>query len=132
MVDRNAAIPQLHYPRCCYFLGAYILLALITSSLGIGMVHTGVTPIHSPLMRAHVMCGLFGAVGASIAAIRKYYRALITEATAYSSCQAITNRTDWNWGWVFYYLSRPIVGAVLGALAYTLTFVGVSILLLSA
>jgi hypothetical protein len=73
------------------------------------------------------MCGLFGSAGASIAAIRKYYRALISEATARAGGQA-PNPTNWSWGWVFYYLSRPILGGVLGALAYTLSLVGVSIL----
>ena len=118
---------DLTHPRRCYFIGAYILLALITSAAAIGFVHANVVPIPTQLLRAHLMCGLFGTVGASIAAIRKYYRALITEATAHAAGQA-PHPLNWSWGWTFYYLSRPILGGVLGALTYTLSFVGVSVL----
>jgi hypothetical protein len=77
----------------------------------------------SPLLRAHVLCGAFGMLGSSMAAIRKYYRALITESTSAASGLAAP-RLAWDFGWVFYYLTRPILGAILGALSFTLSFVG--------
>ena len=101
-------------------MGVYIVMVLLASVIGIGFVHSNVVPLASQLLRAHLMCGLFGTAGACIAAIRKYYRALITEAAAHSKGQE-THPTNWSWGWIFYYLSRPILGCVLGALAYTLS-----------
>lgn len=66
-------------------------------------------------------------LGATLAAIRKYYRALITERTQQLENPA-TPGLDWSLGWVYYYVTRPILGGVLGALALTLSFVGVKVL----
>jgi glucose uptake protein GlcU len=73
------------------------------------------------------MCAGFGMVGATIAAIRKYYSKLISESTAKATGN-VKPPLDWGLGWIYYYMSRPILGAILGALSYTLSFVGVLIL----
>jgi hypothetical protein len=73
------------------------------------------------------MCGGFGMMGASLAAIRKYYKALITERTALATHQAMLT-TDWTLGWVYYYLARPFMGGILGALSFTLSYIGVQVL----
>ncbi len=62
-----------------------------------------------------------------MASIRKYYKYLISHSTA-----LINNKEcvpmDWSLGWVYYYLTRPILGAVLGAITFTLSFIGFQIL----
>jgi len=66
-------------------------------------------------------------LGASVASIRKYYKTLISDSTS----RALGNdskQSSWEFGWVFYYLTRPILGGILGALAYTLAFIGFQIL----
>ena len=127
MSDAAGGTTRSALPSRCYFTGAYLILALVTGVAATVVVHLDLIDTHTPILRAHVMCGLFGAVGAAMAAIRKYYRALITEATARAAGQEGSG-LDWSWGWVYYYFSRPVVGGVLGALAYTLSLVGVSAL----
>jgi hypothetical protein len=73
------------------------------------------------------MCGAFGMLGAAVAAIRKYYRTLITESTARAANRPVTPSV-WDFGWMFYYLTRPLLGSILGSLTYTLSFVGFQVL----
>ncbi|MFH1987916.1 MAG: hypothetical protein ABIK25_09855 [Pseudomonadota bacterium] len=81
----------------------------------------------SQLLRTSAMCGAFGMLGASMATIRKYYQLLITEGTAKGAGRPVSE-SAWDFGWTFYYLTRPILGAVLGALTFVLVFVGFEIL----
>jgi hypothetical protein len=80
------------------------------------------------LLRTHVLCAGFGMAGASIASIRKYYRTLITESSGTPSERAALAPNRWTFGWVFYYCTRPILGAALGAFSFMLSFVGFQIL----
>ena len=79
------------------------------------------------VLRSHFMCGAFGALGASVAATRKFYRVLITETTKHNAGD-ISYKIAWDFGWCYYYLSRPFLGAILGSLTFTLSFVGFQIL----
>ena len=117
------------YPIACYVVGILLIVYLFIGVSVILTVHLNYSNVlaHSDLLRSHIICGAFGMVGAAIASIRKYYQYLIT----YSSTKA-TGRSnkpmDWSFGWVYYYLTRPILGAVLGALAYLLSFIGFQVL----
>jgi len=113
----------------CILVGIFLITYLLIAALGIILVHIDIVESLAKfsLLRAHVMCAGFGMVGATIAAIRKYYSALITESIAKAKGHVMPP-LDWGLGWVYYYLSRPILGAILGALSYTLSFVGVLIL----
>jgi hypothetical protein len=66
-------------------------------------------------------------LGAGVSTGRKYYSALITEATALRAGDQ-SRLTDWSVGWLYYYLTRPLFGAVLGAMSYLLSFIGVQVL----
>src|SRR3990170_529995 len=103
------------YPKSCYFVG----VSLVINLLPVLTIET--------LLRMHLMCGAFGMLGASVASIRKYYKVLITEATEKQSGKTV-QKTDWSLGWVYYYLTRPLLGTVLGALSFTLSFIGFHVL----
>jgi hypothetical protein len=116
------------HPASCYFIGVLLPLYLaIAMAIGVAM-HLGWPRLlcESHLLKVHVMCALFGMVGASVAAIRKYYQVLISEATGLSRGKPST--TNWDWGWIYYYATRPLLGSVLGALSCTLSYVGVQVL----
>jgi hypothetical protein len=116
-------------PRACYCVGAMLLLYLCIGSGILIAVHLNRSSFlpSDGLFRAHVMCGGFGMVGASMAALRKFYRALITETTNHHAGGKYLP-TVWDFGWVVYYITRPLLGGVLGGLMFTLTFVGFQIL----
>ena len=116
-------------PRLCYLVGILLIIYLLIAAFAIVIVHLDWigTFAGDKLLRAHVMCGAFGMLGASTAAIRKYYNALITESTAKITGQKIIP-LDWSIGWVYYYLIRPILGSVLGTLVFMLSFIGVLVL----
>lgn len=92
-------------------------------------VHLDIWPAFSKthMLRSHVMCGSFGMLGATLAAMRKFYRTLITESTAKAASKPVIPAI-WDFGWVYYYLTRPVLGGILGALTYTLSFVGFHVL----
>jgi len=117
------------YSKSCYFVGFSLVIYLLLSILIILIVHFNVIIALSTMavLRTHVLCAGFGMLGASIASIRKYYRVLITESTARHAGKPVQD-TDWSLGWIYYYLTRPILGAVLGALSFTLSFVGFQVL----
>ena len=120
---------KIRYPLSCYVVGILLIFFLLMSASIIVIVHLNVFTIleSAKILRAHVMCGGFGMMGAALAAIRKYYRVLITERTALETHQVATP-TDWTLGWVYYYLTRPLLGAILGALTFTLSYIGVQVL----
>ena len=120
---------KITYPPTCYVVGILLIVFLLLSASIIIIVHLDVFAFlkSAGLLRAHVMCGGFGMMGAALAAIRKYYKALITERTALATCQVLPP-TDWTLGWVYYYLARPLMGGILGALSFTLSYVGVQVL----
>ena len=109
-------------PMICYILGVVLIAYLILSGILIVLIHLNVYEqlLQFQLLRVHLLCGSFGMLGASMAAIRKYYRRLITEEEALKSGEEISP-FDWRWGRIFYYSSRPLLGAALGAIIYTLT-----------
>ena len=116
-------------PKSCYLVGAGLVLYLVGAVLLVVCVHLNVVPIlgESNLFRTHLMCGAFGMLGSSIATIRRYYRALLTETTAVMEGKP-NPPLIWDFAWVFYYLTRPILGGILGALTFTLSFIGLQIL----
>lgn len=117
------------YPTACYLVGVLLPVILCCAAVSAVCVHLGCPRLlcSSVLLKAHAMCALFGMIGATLAAIRKYYRALISESTSLRN-GAVGSRTDWSLGWVYYYLTRPLLGATLGALSFTLSYVGVQVL----
>jgi len=117
------------YPIACYVVGILLIVYLFISVSVILAVYLNYCDIlaHSDLLRSHVICGAFGMLGAAIASIRKYYKYLITYSTAKASGRSV-QPMDWSFGWVYYYLTRPILGSALGALAYLLSFIGFHIL----
>ncbi len=121
--------PTARQPTGCYLVGGALLLYLLLSVLILFTAY--LTPWallgSDRLLTAHLLCAGLGMLGATLSATRKYYRALITERTTRHKNPSAP-RLDWSLGWVYYYLTRPILGAVLGALAYTLSFVGVQVL----
>ena len=50
--------------------------------------------------------------GATLATMRKYYGVLIADAVRDGHVQSV-----WSVGWVYYYLTRPLLGSVLGGLS---------------
>jgi len=120
---------NIKYPTICYIVGIAIMIHIIIASLAIVAIHFQFFEIieRSLIFKTHAYCGLFGMLGAAIAAARKYYRVLITESTTLLSGKPYI-KSDWNLGRVYYYLTRPILGFVIGALTYTLSFVGFQIL----
>jgi len=116
-------------PLACYFVGGLLLCFLVAAiAFGIAM-HLGWPEIfcRSGLLKAHGMCAIFGMIGATLAAMRKYYQALITEETDATKGQP-SEKINWGWGWQYYYVTRPLLGAILGALSFTLSYVGIQIL----
>ena len=130
-VDSNTGreTATLQYPKACYFVGVSLVVYVVIAACTIIAVHMDwiATLAQATLLRSHVMCAAFGTLGAAVAAMRRYYKTLITESTAWAAARPIPP-SDWTLGWVYYYLTRPILGGVLGALAYTLSFVGIQIL----
>ena len=117
------------HPPICYFIGLSLILYLLAILLLMISVHVGALPFlegHA-LLRLHLMAGLFGALGAAISAMRKYYHALITANTDRATGKQNV-LVDWTFGWVYYYLTRPLLGGTLGSLSSTLTDVGFNIL----
>ena len=118
-----------NYPKGCYWVGAALVVYVVLAVTILVCVHLNVSTIlaNAKILRAHVMCGAFGMLGAAVAATRKYYRTLITESTARATGKQVLSSV-WDFGWVYYYLTRPSLGAVLGALSYTLSFLGFQVL----
>jgi len=128
-IDTTKLSPIIKYPTICYVVGIWMILCIIISSLGIVGVHLHLIEVveKSSIFRIHVYCGLFGMLGAAIAATRKYYKVLITESTnIMNGIEYIPS--DWNLGRTYYYLTRPILGFVIGAITYTLSFIGFQVL----
>jgi hypothetical protein len=125
--QRSAPIHS--FPKPCYAVGVALIVYLVTAIAAILVIHLDALSFlaGSRLLRAHSMCAAFGMLGATVAAIRKYYRTLITQTTARAAGQPVPPN-DWTFGWLYYYLTRPLLGGVLGALVYTLSFVGIQIL----
>jgi hypothetical protein len=118
------------YPVACYVVGIFLIVYLIISVCVILIVYLKYRNIlvDSYLLRSHVICGAFGMLGAAIASIRKYYQYLITYSTARAIGRSV-QPMDWSLGWIYYYLTRPILGAALGALTYLLSFIGFHVLI---
>jgi len=106
------------------FVGIALIAYIIISTLLIISTHLYWNPQNCHyLLRSHIMCGLFGMLGASISATRKYYRSLINEKNHEISGKEFI-KLDWSYIWVYYYITRPIIGSILGALVYTLSYTG--------
>lgn len=113
----------------CYVVGAILLGFLALSLALIVAIHLHEVAVleRTQLLRTSGMCAAFGMLGASMAVIRKYYRVLITESAEKRAGQQ-WQEFVWDYGWTFYYLTRPVLGAVLGSLAFLLVFIGFEIL----
>lgn len=113
----------------CVSIGVWLVLCLWLSVAIITLTHLNYFDwvTSSQLMRSHIMSGGFGALGSSVAAIRKYYRALISSTTDQRGSEQI-RKVDWNYPWAYYYATRPLLGGVLGALTFTMSNIGFQIL----
>lgn len=118
------------YPKSVRILGLILVFYLFTAIFIIIAIHINVIKSLSgyPILRTHLMCGSFGMLGAATASIRKYYRKLITEGTEGIDTLSAAS-INWSIGWIYYYLTRPLLGAILGALSFTFSFIGVHILM---
>jgi len=116
-------------PFSCYVVGILLVLYLLAGVLLILAVHLNLTLLlaRTPLLRANMIATGFGIVGAAMAAMRKYYQALITDSTARAKGKTSASPA-WDLGWVYYYLTRPLLGGVLGALSFTLSFIGFEVM----
>lgn len=125
ILDTRNDTDAIRIMKTSYMIGALLIIYLACGIALILVVHTNTVPFLSTtwLLRAHAMCAGFGMIGSCLAAIRKYYRALITDS-ANRGNQMVPQNLAWDFGWAYYYMTRPILGAVLGALAFTLSFVG--------
>ena len=117
------------HPLACYFVGVSLIIFLFLSVTTILIVHLDIIQFltNAQFLRAHIICAGFGMLGASMAAMRKFYSTLISESTAKSENKKVV-LNDWSFGWCYYYLTRPILGAVLGALAFLLSFIGFQVM----
>ncbi len=116
-----------HYT--CYIIGAVLGLCLLGVPVVIIVLHLDLIPglSKAPLLRAHAFCGAFGLLGASIVTLRRYYQALITEDMG-PPADGQHRPIVWGFGWLVYYISRPVLGAILGALVYMLSFIGLQVM----
>jgi hypothetical protein len=78
-------------PPICIWLGIILVLYLFISIAAIICVHLDILKVlgGAKLLKAHVMCGGFGMLGAGVASIRKYYRTLITETATLATAEAV-------------------------------------------
>jgi hypothetical protein len=123
------ATTRIHRPAACYVVGVVLILFMLFAGALIVAVHLNAVEwlSRTSLLRTHVMCAAFGMLGAAMAGVRKYYKTLITETTARMGTLP-SGPVVWDLGWLVYYLTRPILGAILGALSFTLSFVGFHVL----
>ena len=122
-------MPSNKPPFSCYVVGVLLVLYLFSGLFLVLAVHLNLSALFSttPLLRAHMIATGFGVVGAAMAAMRKYYQALITNSTARTHGKALSSPA-WDLGWIYYYLTRPLLGGVLGALSFTLSFIGFEVM----
>lgn len=115
-------------PVARYLIGFALLAYLLLAAVLIVVFHLNIISIINDhqFLRANLICGAFGMLGSSVAAIRKYYRWLITESQMQKAGKEISP-LDWSWGWIYYYICKPLIGYVLGAMIYTLTAVSLKI-----
>lgn len=116
-------------PTACYWVGAGSIAYTLIAAIAIVGLHLNWFGLgeHRALLRLHLYSCAFGTLGAAMAVTRKYYRVLITESTASKSGNP-WKPVSWDIGWVYYYLTRPLLGGVIGALTFTLSFVGVHLI----
>lgn len=121
----ETSVVKMGRPMVCYCIAICLIGYLGIAVAIIIIIHINFFSFlpNLKLLRAHIMCGGFGMLGALMAAIRKFYRILITDSTRQANGKRVQKLT-WDFGWTFYYLTRPILGSVLGALSYTLSFIG--------
>lgn len=110
-------------------IAALLIFYLLAATVGVLLIHLNVIQHlqQHHLLRTHLMCAGFGVIGASMAAIRKFYSALITESRRTRENTG-PYYVDWSPGWLFYYATRPILGGFLGALSYLFLYGGFQIL----
>src|SRR5688572_2689659 len=80
-------------------IGIALICYLCLSIAALFAIHVNVISglAAMPLLRSHLMCGGFGTLGAAMAAIRKYYRTLITEEAVSGKTKA-TGKNVWSMG----------------------------------
>ncbi|MEE9910557.1 MAG: hypothetical protein K4571_02435 [Deltaproteobacteria bacterium] len=129
IAEPESDVKPIKYPMVCYFIGLYLILCIIIAASIIVTISLNFMPdyLNISVIRIYVLFGSFGMLGATVASIRKYYRYLITYSTSKYTGHAVM-QMDWSLGWVYYYLTRPILGAILGAVTYLLSFIGFQIL----
>ena len=111
------------------FISIYLVCILLGSAALIAAIHENTFAFITsrPLLRSHLMCGFFGALGASLSTIRKLYQSCITHHVVQARgevSEASNPLQSWGFGWGLYFASRPLVGAAIGALTYLLSFIG--------
>lgn len=120
-------------PRSASVVGGYLVASLIVGALLVLVIHLNWIPkiCTEPMLRAHFICAAFGVMGASMAAMRKLYRAGITHDVLLAQkidCEATNPIKSWGTWWVYYFVTRPIYGGFLGALVFLLSNVSLQIM----
>lgn len=120
---------QITFPPACRFVGISLVLYACAAIALIIVTHLDLLAslAAAQVLRAHVLCAGFGMLGAATAAIRKFYSTLITDTTAQLEGRS-SRPSDWSFGWCYYYLTRPLLGAILGALTFLLSLIGFHVL----
>lgn len=120
--------PEVDFPKPCILVGVALIIYLVISITFLILTHIDFIESLSDhkLLKAHIFCGGFGMFGATIAAMRKYYKNLISFSTGILEGNKVNS--DWSFGWIYYYLTRPILGGALGAMTYLLSFLGFQVL----
>jgi hypothetical protein len=106
-----------------------LILAFLGEIAGIIALHVhALVDLNTfPDLRAHLVAGGFGSLGATLVAFRKFYQSVLTDETAAAFGEQPTP-TAWGLGWLIYYAGRPLVGGILGALVYMLSFLGLQVM----
>jgi len=129
MESKNVPQGMINYPIACYIVGIALIGYLLIAVCAIIFVYLNIFEYlaKASILRTHILCGAFGMLGASVASIRKYYKYLISHSTSIIKNSEVSPM-DWSLGWVYYYVTRPILGSILGAITFTLSFIGFQIL----
>ncbi len=123
-------IKIIKYPKRVIVICSLQIFFLILAGVLLLLISGDFIQIYSasPEIKNQLLCGLLGFIGALIASMRKFYRVLITYS---SKCKndSCSEELDLSIGWLYYYISRPLLGAFLGIFSVILVKLGFKVLL---